>query len=147
MTIGFRRSQGPVGCDPVGDRLRLAYTLLETARIECERIVCHEPTTEGLVDSVHRDLGLAGFYGSEEMAAPVRQQSLAQAHRRADQLDPARRDPFRRLLEQARAAADALGEVLSTSPSDHLHVAYLYASSALESLDAQLTPNGETHRP
>lgn len=116
----------------------LAYTLLEIARLRCERLL-HTAPGDRALNAIHRDLGLAGYYASAELHPAVRTHCLAVAHAQSElDVHSGRRAALDAMFEGAASACDALTAALVIAAADHLHLAHLHLSSAAESLDRQM---------
>lgn len=116
----------------------LAYTLLEITRIRCEQLMKIAVDDRSLV-AIHRDLGLAGYYASTEFYPTVRAHCLAVAYAQSEVDDCCdRRSSLNSMFEDATSACDALTAALAIAAADHLHLAYLYVTSATESLDQEI---------
>lgn len=118
---------------------RLAYTLLETARIRCEYLVELIGGTQ--LRAIHREIGLAGYQMSSEFAPELRERSLAIAHEEWEATthqDP--RSVLETMLEETIAASDAITNALSeaVSGSEQLSAAHVHVTAACDSLHAQL---------
>jgi hypothetical protein len=120
---------------------RLAYTLLETARIRCEHLIRSEPRAQEALRGIHRDIGLAGYYMSSDFAPELRERSLAVAREEwGTSADRDARTTLEAMFEESVAASDTIATALAqaSGDADLLHVVHLHVMSACESLNAQL---------
>jgi hypothetical protein len=143
MSLRFKKSD-PVDIEFewVHDVERVAYTLLESARIRCEWL-SRGPVRSSELRQIHADLGLAGFHVSNELSADVRAQCLKVAR---DECESRSRGSFALTLatmfEEALTAADTIAAALPHVIGDHMRTAHDHAVSACESLDARLADAG-----
>lgn len=140
MALSSRRGHEPAPAWFVEDGIRCAYTLIETARIRCERLLDSlDPHTVAATVAIHRDLGLAGYYCSSEMPGPLRQSCLLMAHELCDsEAADGLHVKLRKAFDEALSACDAIARVLSEGPIEYAHIAHVHVMSALESLDSCL---------
>lgn len=123
---------------PLETTEQLAYTLLETARIRCERL---RPTwdEDSELHRVRRELGLAGYHASSEIEEETRRRCLALAHSEAVMPRSTEiRSVTQTIFEESLAALDTLIGALSEEPLDHLEMARWHTMSASETLDEYL---------
>jgi hypothetical protein len=139
MELRFKHTASKVSDGGTGTAERLAYMLLEAARIKCEGLGLAVEQNDSL-RAVHRDLGLAGYYICAEFEPEIRIRCLAIAHEESDAGSYGDlRGALTLMFEQAAAASDAITDALSRAAEDHLHAAHIHAMSASESLDDWLT--------
>jgi len=128
-------SFGEINSRPAHDLLDLpqegeeqAYTLLEEARLRCEQLTADEPEDRVSLRKIHRELGLAGWLASSELAPDRRLALLDNAHQRSTTalLHPAQ-SPHA-LATAAITADDALAD---TEQTEHLHLAHLHLLCAM----------------
>lgn len=114
----------------------LAYAVLEEARLVCERLSGGDVTHAGGLRVLHRQLGMAGFYVSCEMAELRRRRLLQHAKARCDERFGAEADLCASLQALAQEGRVAIEHALQlVGPCDHLHLAHVYLLDAAESLE------------
>jgi hypothetical protein len=122
----------------VGDAELLAFTLLEITRLRCEHLLQHLGADYALGE-IHRDLGLAGYHASSAFHPTLRAHCLTVARRESDTaVYSGTRSVLKAMFEEAISACDALTAAVAFADTDHLHLAYLYVTSAAESLNQQI---------
>jgi hypothetical protein len=139
MSLSFKKSD-PVDIELewVRDVERVAYTLLESARMRCEWL-SRGPIRSSELQQVHSDLGLAGFHVSNELPADVRAHCLKVARDESESgLRGSRTLTLATMFEEALTAADTIAAALPHVVGDHMQMAHEYAVSACESLDERL---------
>ncbi len=115
-----------------------AFTLLEKARLRCERLV-GDGGVQAALGAIHRDIGLAGYQVSAEFRPALRLQRLALARSKLESSpDRVPWIPLQTLFVDVISACDAIADALSFSSSDHLHLAHLHAMSAAQGLNVQI---------
>jgi hypothetical protein len=110
-----------------------AYALLEQARLRCGQFrgVSTAPEEHRKLGRIHRELGLAGWCASSELAPARRLPLLAGAHEYAMQTtdEPGRVHALAAIMIEAE---DAVTAALGDSPSDHMHNARMHLLWAME---------------
>jgi len=120
------------------DLERVAYTLLETARIRCERLPAR-PILESRLRTAHRDLGLAGYYACADLDPQTRAECLEIAQAECDSsLSDDPRLILATIFDEALTACDSLAAAIPLAVGDHVDTAHMYVLAACEALDAQL---------
>jgi hypothetical protein len=139
MIFSGRRHRHPSGSRSIAEREQAAYVLLEEARLRCERLRdrAESGTERRALRTLHREIGLAGFAVSANLAAGRRRESLALARQRSARVPPDESGGPRvlaYLLEQAdRAVEDGLNAAAVT---DHVQLAQGHLLQARDLLAA-----------
>jgi hypothetical protein len=120
-----------------GEAEEQVYALLEEARLRCEQLkaAAHTEPDRSSLREIHRELGLAGWLASSELAVD----------RRLALLDSARQQSTTAMLHPAHSphavatiailAEDAL---VNTDQAEHMHDAHLHLLSAMALLGRHL---------
>jgi hypothetical protein len=122
---------------PALARDEAAYVQLEDARLRCERLRLHADSRgrRDLLHTVHRDLGMAGFFVSSNLEGARRRAALAVARERSAATLGRGDDDVDALQAVSRRALNAVEHAFSAPGlCDHVHLAHLYLLAALESL-------------
>jgi hypothetical protein len=116
----------------------VAFTLFESARLLCERMLSERPTEDPL-GRLHRELGLAGYCTSMDFAPATRERCLILARQDAETDSGfGRMQALRAMFEETVTASDAIATLQTCLGSDHLNEAQGHAISALEALDDEI---------
>ena len=116
--------------------IRIAYILIETARLRCEALA-HEFSDDELLRRAHRDIGLAGYHVSNDFEAELRERSLDEAYYRcAGPQHP--QQALRAVLDDVLTACDALSYIVTDSGEPEIQTARDYARAAAERLNLAL---------
>jgi hypothetical protein len=120
-----------------GETEEQVYALLEEARLRCEQLsaAAHAERDRMSLREIHRELGLAGWRASSELAVDRRLALLDSAHQQSTtaMLHPAH-SPHA-VATVAILAEDAL---LGTEQTEHMHGAHLHLLSAMQLLAGHL---------
>ena len=133
-----RRHRQNRSAPQIADEHHRAYVLIEEARVRCERIRSASPATgrRSLLVTLHRELGLAGYWCCEDIDAASRQLLLEQARRRAAEPDSHAPDELVLLVQITAAARRAIGDPPSEGDSlARMHVALMHLLCAIQSLE------------
>ncbi len=112
----------------------LAYTLLETVRLRCERLDsgCRRG---GALQDIHADVGLAGYYVSADFDSETRGDCLMIARHESSVANNDDRSAVLAMMrEEVQAAADAIVSIVPRTSLEHIRCAQLYVMSARELL-------------
>ncbi len=116
----------------------LAYTLMETVRLRCERL---DPGCRrgGALNDIHADVGLAGYYVSADFDSETRGDCLMVARHESSVASYDDRSVVLAMMrEEVQAAADAILSIVPHAPLEHIRCAQLYVMSARELLGREL---------
>ena len=116
-----------------------AYLLLEAARLCCEGLSSRGETAiaASTLEDVHREVGLAGFFASTNLAPELRRAALARARHGSPCNDIGAPRCDRGLVaavERARRAVEA--GLIAPCLSDHMHLAHVHVLSAEDLLSS-----------
>ncbi len=139
----------------LSEREEAAYAVLEESRIVCERLLRARAASQrrGLLETLHRELGMAGFCASANLESQRRRAALELAHRRCrgkTEHGGRAEDQLTALTEQAQVEVERA--LIAPGLSDHMHTAHVHIADAREILPLALSMNqsraaGERRQP
>ncbi|HTW13324.1 MAG TPA: hypothetical protein VME01_11305 [Solirubrobacteraceae bacterium] len=119
----------------------LAYTLLEEARLRCERLIAGDFDVN-LMRRLHREVGFAGYCAGERLVAYDRRMLLELAREHAEdqrEID----DELSIMVGVIAAGSHAVTRALSaTANSEHVQQANVHLTAACELLEAECVMTG-----
>jgi hypothetical protein len=117
---------------------RVAYILIETARLRCEALA-HQFGDAELLHHAHRNIGLAGYHASNHFEAELRERSLDEAHCRCGLASPSnQQQALTAVLDDVLTACDAFSYIAAHGGDPEIQAARDYARTAAERLDLAL---------
>ncbi len=139
MRFVRRDAPSPRGVAAGMGREEASYVLLEEARLLCEGLCCQcgQVEARGILNTLHREFGLAGFFASSNLSAQRRQRLLDDARCRArDHGSSARRiiTALRGLTRESLRAIEAAPG--AEGFTDNMHLAHVHLLGAQELLRA-----------
>jgi hypothetical protein len=115
-----------------------AYTLLEIARLRCERLIL-DGGVQAELRTIHREIGNAGYQLSTNFRPAARMRRLSLAYSQIESAsDLGAQNPLESLFVHVIRACDAIAGALNLQASDHLHLAHLHVMSAAQDLNDKM---------
>jgi hypothetical protein len=111
-----------------------AYELLEECRIRCERLT---DAADGsvMIEAIHREIGLAGYFASDAMSPAIRGRILAIARTRAGIDLGGPEHAVANLQRTVECSLNAIDMAMQLpGAGDHMHLAQMYVLSARDAL-------------